>query len=113
MLKCVFVVEIWPFKSGPRCQKWGKNGGNGGGEMGQNPQFPTTVNVCATFCGRTSQDSIWISMTGADGCGDKEMSVSMIGVWQSTTDIVGDQCSYGLAYPLMDVRTYTSLETGP
>ena len=32
MLKCVFVVEIWPFKSGPRRQKWGKNGGNGGGE---------------------------------------------------------------------------------
>ena len=47
MLKCVFVFEIWPFKSGPRRQKWGKNGGNGGGgEMGQNPQYPTTETNC-------------------------------------------------------------------
>ena len=43
MLKCVFVVEIWPLKSGPRRQKWGKNGENGGGEeLAEIPQFPTT-----------------------------------------------------------------------
>ena len=40
MLKCVFVVEIWPFKSGPRRQKWGKNGGNGGGGGRNGPESP-------------------------------------------------------------------------
>ena len=39
MLKCVFVVEIQPFKSGPRRQKWGKNGENGGGGRNE-PESP-------------------------------------------------------------------------
>ena len=39
MLKCVFVVNIWPFRSGPRGYKSEKMGVK---SPSQNPHYPST-----------------------------------------------------------------------